>query len=90
MTKIGRHYFISGRVQGVFYRDSACKKADEIGVTGWVKNTSDGRVECTAFGTAEQLELFEQWLWQGPQTAKVTGIEITDTSSEAPYRFSRI
>lgn len=83
----GRHYFITGRVQGVFFRDSTRQKANELGVTGWVKNTVDGRVESVAFGTDEQLEKFEQWLRHGPPMAEVTAIEIQSITSEANQSF---
>ena len=47
---IGRHYFLSGKVQGVWFRASTKEQADLLGVTGWVRNLSDGRVEVLAYG----------------------------------------
>jgi len=87
MEILGRHYFISGRVQGVFYRHSTRQKALELKLTGWVKNNADGRVECAAFGTLQQLDTFEQWLWQGPSIANVTGVDTSDIAPESLKGF---
>ena len=75
MEVIGKHYIISGRVQGVFFRDSTRRKAIELEIRGWVKNSPQGQVECRAFGTAERLAQFETWLWQGPPKAQVSDIQ---------------
>ena len=71
-----RHYRIQGRVQGVFFRASTRDKAIECGVTGWVRNLSDGCVEAVACGTEQQLATLEAWLKQGPPLATVTQLEI--------------
>lgn len=68
---------IQGKVQGVFYRKSAAEKAIEIGVTGYVKNQSDGSVYAEAQGTEEQLLAFESWCKRGPQRAIVSHVETT-------------
>jgi acylphosphatase len=65
---------IRGKVQGVFFRQSAREKAKEIGVTGFVRNEPDDTVFITATGTAEQLSRFTDWCRQGPPRARVTGI----------------
>ncbi len=65
---------VSGRVQGVFFRASARERALRLGISGWVRNLPDGRVEVQAEGTPEQLEAFERWLWRGPEHAEVTGV----------------
>lgn len=70
-----RHFLISGRVQGVYYRLSTCKRAQALGVTGWVRNLTDGRVEILATGTERALEELERWLWQGPQRAQVEAVD---------------
>lgn len=74
MDKIGKRFIISGKVQGVFYRDCTRTKARELGITGWVRNDIQGHVECIAFGTSEQITLFEAWLWEGPRKAEVTTV----------------
>lgn len=71
-----RHYLVSGRVQGVFFRASTQEKAIECGVAGWVRNLADGRVEVLACGTEQQLAKLEAWLRQGPQMASVSQLQI--------------
>lgn len=68
------HLNITGLVQGVFYRATAKKVADELGVTGWVKNSPDDGVEAVVTGTEEQLEQFISWCKKGPAMAKVTRV----------------
>lgn len=74
MSKQSLHSYVSGIVQGVFFRDSTCKKAKELGLTGWVKNLSDGRVEVMASGDKAKLDELEKWLHQGPPAAKVDAV----------------
>jgi len=69
------HAFVSGRVQGVAYRYFAERRADEIPVTGWVRNLSDGRVEIMAEGEKADLESFLGFLRQGPRMAKVDDLD---------------
>ncbi|HEX5056107.1 MAG TPA: acylphosphatase [Gammaproteobacteria bacterium] len=75
--KICRHYRVSGLVQGVFFRASTREKAAALGLTGWVRNLADGRVEAVACGEGPQLELLEQWLRRGPELAKVDSVQVT-------------
>jgi acylphosphatase len=67
---------ISGRVQGVAYRYFAEKYALTYGVTGWVRNLFDGRVEVLAEGDRERLDLFLARLKEGPRMARVEGFEV--------------
>lgn len=69
---IGRHYFLSGKVQGVWFRASTKEQADLLGVTGWVRNLSDGRVEVLAYGEKDQIEKLHIWLQKGPERALVS------------------
>jgi len=69
------HAFVSGRVQGVFYRDCTRKKAIELGVNGWVKNLDNGRVELTASGSEEQVAALMDWLWIGSPSSDVTEVK---------------
>ena len=71
------HYYISGRVQGVFYRANAYEVAQSLNLTGWVKNLPDGRVEAVACGNIEQLATLKAWLKKGPPMAKVQQVEVT-------------
>lgn len=69
------HLTIWGRVQGVSYRASAKKQADQIGVGGWVKNVPGGQVEAVVCGTPDQVAQFIKWAQKGPMFARVDRIE---------------
>ena len=69
---------VSGRVQGVFFRDSTRRLASELGLRGWVRNRRDGRVEVLAAGEEAAWRQLRNWLQIGPQAAKVTNIECID------------
>jgi len=85
---ICRRYLVSGRVQGVFYRASAQRYAQSMGLSGWVRNLRDGRVELLACGEASVMAELEKWLEIGPEYAKVTNIEvITENPSIIPAAF---
>lgn len=72
MTKqLCMHCYISGKVQGVWFRASAKKQAQILGVTGWARNLTDGRVEVIACGDEQQLKQFDEWLREGPPLAHV-------------------
>ncbi|MEW8625269.1 MAG: acylphosphatase [Candidatus Thiodiazotropha sp.] len=66
--------FIGGRVQGVFYRASARHEAQRLGITGFAKNLSDGRVEVVACGSVDALDELKDWLRKGPSGASVSGV----------------
>lgn len=72
--KQGLHCFVSGKVQGVWFRASTREQAVHLGLTGWAKNLADGRVEVTAFGEKHKLDQLFQWLKRGPVMAKVTDV----------------
>jgi len=84
MTRV--HLIISGRVQGVFYRASAQKRARELGVTGWAHNAVDGKVEIVAEGEKEKIEQFIEWCKEGTRIAKVERCEVEyqDYKNEFP------
>ncbi|HID27085.1 MAG TPA: acylphosphatase [Methanosarcinales archaeon] len=71
------HIFISGRVQGVFFRSFTRKTAIQLGICGWVRNLRDGRVEVLAEGEKEVLEKFIKKLQIGPEYSKVDDLDIT-------------
>ena len=71
-----RRCLISGRVQGVFFRASTQEQAQQLGVRGWAKNLSDGRVEVVACGTPDAVEALCEWLRHGPPLAEVTSLAI--------------
>ncbi len=70
------HLLISGKVQGVFYRLNVKQKAEELNLTGWVKNRSDGRVEILAEGEKEDLNKLIKWCYNGPKEARVEKVEV--------------
>lgn len=72
------HLLVKGRVQGVFYRASAKKMADELGISGWVKNTGEGHVEILAEGNEQDIKAFIHWCKQGPPKALVTNLVVTE------------
>ena len=74
------HVYVSGQVQGVFFRDSAREKAEQLGLNGWVKNLPDGRVEALIEGPSESVREMVRWCEEGPSHAEV---EDVDTEFEA-------
>ncbi len=79
------HLLISGRVQGVYYRATAREVARRLGLTGWVRNMPDGRVEAVAEGEEEKLREFIHWCNQGPPAARVEAV--AENWSEATGEF---
>lgn len=75
MLLLARKYWISGWVQGVGFRFFAEREAKSLGLRGYVRNLTDGRVEAYAIGDLESLEKFKQKLAEGPATACVTEIK---------------
>ena len=70
------HLIISGKVQGVFYRQSAKKKAEELNINGWIKNTLEGNVEAMISGEKSDLDRFVEWCKSGPERAVVDEVHI--------------
>lgn len=74
MTNCIRCY-VSGRVQGVFFRASTQEVAEELGIVGYARNLADRRVEVLACGEVDSLANLKSWLLKGPQFAEVSGVE---------------
>lgn len=70
------HVLISGQVQGVWYRASTKDQADLLGLTGWVRNTPDGKVEAVFEGKESDIQKMLLWCWEGPDLAKVIDVNI--------------
>jgi acylphosphatase len=67
---------ISGRVQGVFFRDTCRRMAERHGVSGWVRNLPDGSVEAVFEGTADEVAHLVEWSRHGPRTAVVKDVRV--------------
>lgn len=74
------HLLISGRVQGVWYRESMRLEAERLGVNGWVRNRRDGAVEAVVQGQEEAVNALIAWSRQGPTAARVDAVEVTPAS----------
>ncbi|WP_407700615.1 acylphosphatase [Steroidobacter gossypii] len=79
---IARRCFISGRVQGVFFRASTRQKATELGCAGYARNLPDGRVEVLAVGEPQAVQSLVDWLWQGPPAADVKQVDVQELSPD--------
>jgi len=75
MATINVRAFITGRVQGVYYRAETQKQASQLSLTGWVRNLPDGRVEILAEGEEQQVRQLLAWCKQGPPRSRVDLIE---------------
>ena len=80
---------VSGRVQGVYYRATAARRARELGISGYARNLADGRVEVLACGDDDSVSAFVKWLWIGSSASKVTGVQVSaaaqDTHSQGTF-----
>jgi acylphosphatase len=88
MPAIGRHIRITGRVQGVFFRQWTADTAKRLGVTGWVRNCPDGSVEVHASGESEAVEELIKSLRHGPPMAEVDDLVIEVTEAQPGAGFS--
>ena len=72
------HGYITGKVQGVYYRQTTLEQAQTLGLDGWVKNLADGRVEVLFEGPQRAVTELAEWLKQGPVDARVDVVELTE------------
>ena len=79
-----RHVWISGLVQGVFFRQATRRRARELGLAGWVRNLPDGRVEAVFQGPPRAVEAMVEWCHQGPPSAIVERVESCAEPTEPP------
>jgi acylphosphatase len=85
------HVLVSGKVQGVWFRESTRQEAERLGVGGWVRNLPDGRVEAVFTGPAAAVDAMVAWCHRGPPAAQVAGVAATphDGPDEAGFRVLR-
>ena len=84
------HAIISGRVQGVFFRVNTRNKANDLGLTGWVKNRWDDKVEVVCEGPKEKIDIMLEWLKRGPKYSKVINVEHFFDLKEEGFQDFRI
>ena len=83
-----RRFLISGRVQGVFFRESTRRMAESLGLTGYANNLSDGSVEVLACGEDDAIRRLEDWLNRGPPMSKVDRVTATSIDAEPVEGFT--
>ena len=83
-----RHFRITGRVQGVFFRDSTRQVAQSLKLTGYARNVADGSVEVLACGATEAVERLAEWLQSGPPNARVDRVEAVPVDVAKPPSFT--
>ena len=78
MALVRRRIVVRGRVQGVFFRDSAQREAGQRELSGWVRNRDDGAVEAVVQGETEAVDAFVSWAREGPSSADVDSADVVD------------
>ena len=87
MEELGKRFFVSGRVQGVGFRYFAEQQAGKLGVNGYARNLSDGRVEVYAIGDAQKLEALRAALQRGPRMSQVDRVDEEDAEVLRNFAF---
>jgi len=90
MVRVRAHVWISGRVQGVFFRAHTKEVAEKLGLTGWVRNLPDGRVEAVFEGEEEAVKEAIEWCKRGPPLARVEKVEVRYEDPTGKFRDFRI
>lgn len=85
IEKIRVHLFVSGRVQGVFFREKTRRKAEKLGVFGWVKNLKDGRLEAVFEGSRQEVEKMLKWAKRGPFFAEVKKLDFENEEYKGEF-----
>lgn len=85
---VARRVSVAGRVQGVFFRDSARREAERLGVAGWARNCSDGTVEGHLEGPPDAVDAVVQWFRSGPPRARVDRVEVEEVAPEGLRDFT--
>jgi acylphosphatase len=85
---VRRRVHVSGRVQGVWFRESCRGEAELLGVTGWIRNREDGRVEAVFEGPPGSVQALIDWCRVGPSQADVEALEIMEEPPEGHAGFA--
>jgi acylphosphatase len=85
--KINKQIRITGKVQGVFFRNSTRQKARQLGITGWVRNEADGTVLAEIEGFPQAVKQMEIWLHKGPERAEVRELIIDEGNLKGHVDF---
>jgi acylphosphatase len=88
VERVRKRLVVHGRVQGVWFRDSARLQAERHGLAGWVRNRADGTVDAELEGPADEVALVVRWFGHGPREALVERLEVTDIPVEGESRFA--
>ena len=84
------HLLISGKVQGVFFRETSRRLAEKLNITGWIKNTPGGKVEVLVTGDEKDLDDFVNFCKKGPQRAEVEEVKVSKKQKIAFDKFEVI
>jgi len=87
MARVCRHGYVSGRVQGVYFRQATAAQAERLDLDGWVRNLADGRVEVLFEGEEAAVNELASWLQQGPEAAEVTTLELQEQALQGVAGF---
>ncbi|WP_425914487.1 acylphosphatase [Pseudomonas sp. GWSMS-1] len=87
MARVCRHGYVSGRVQGVYFRQATAAQAERLDLDGWVRNLADGRVEVLFEGEEAAVDELASWLQQGPEAAEVTALELQERALQGVAGF---
>jgi acylphosphatase len=90
MVKVRVHIFVSGRVQGVFYRQSTQLQAQSLGVYGWIKNLPDGRVEGVFEGEESAVKSLVDYCRDGPSAARVENVGVNPEKYKAEFSTFKV
>ena len=87
MARTRAHVYVSGTVQGVYFRATTREEARERGVEGWVRNLEDGRVEAVFEGERADVESMVEFCHEGSEAARVEDVDVTNEDPEGEGRF---
>jgi acylphosphatase len=90
MAKTRAHVFVSGRVQGVFFRQYTKREAESHGITGWVRNLPDGKVEAVFEGEEDAVKALVDFCRKGPMGSVITSVDVAFENFTGEFRSFKI